>query len=80
MVEAASFAVCLIEVTFHDSAKEISWLTKSFLQDQAMLRCNGPHYVSAALSMIYMQEKDVRVLDCASGTGLVAEKVGIPVV
>ena len=47
------------------------------LQDCVGFRYNPPHYVAEALREIYQQETSIRILDCASGTGLVAEKVGV---
>ena len=44
------------------------------------IRYNPPYHVAEALAGIYPHNKYIRILDCASGTGLVAERVGILVV
>ena len=41
------------------------------------IRYNPPYHVAEALAGIYTHDKDIRILDCASGTGLVAKNVSI---
>ena len=47
-----------------------------FLQDLVLVHYNPPKITACELEALYPQDKHIRILDCAAGTGLVGQEVG----